>query len=474
MITGAFLGLDLGGTGAKAGVFDGKGNLLGFGHTSYVPTTTEDGHADIPVDEIYSAARKAATRAISIAGVKVCAMAVSSQGQTFVSLDADGYPLHPAIMWYDSRACAEAQDLRENLRPAADGSPTPRIEGISPIAKIVWLRHRYPDLMARARKYFLLPDYIAWRLTGEAVTDPNTASTTGFYADDAAGYSQEALLAAGISEDHLARIQVSGSVIGRIRPEVADGWGLTAEAILVTGANDQYCGALGAGVCRMGIASEASGTCMALVTLAEQLPDNLPTKIITGRFPINRYRFFLAYEKDCGLPLDRFRREVCDGKSFVELDAEASRLSPVNSGLTIIPELYASVGTISERSTPPYIYRSMLESLSCSLRENVELMRSCGLFFDTIRCIGGGAKSDLWLQIKADITGLFIERPKVTEAATLGAAILARFGALEDSTIEDCSAALYHTDCVFEPDRCNLDFYEEAYLAYKIFRRIPN
>lgn len=470
MKTGAFLGLDMGGTGVKAGVFDGNGNLLGFSRVSCAAPATPDGHSEIPVDEIYSAACTAARSAISDSGAKVCAMAVSSQGQTFVSLDGDGNPLHPAIMWYDSRASEEAECLRDNLACAVDGSSMPIIEGISPAAKISWLTSRYPDLMLRARKYLLLPDYIAWRLTGEAVTDPNTASSTGFYADDAAGYSQKVLAAVGVNEDQLSRIQASGSLIGRICTEVAADWGLGAEAVLVTGSNDQYCGALGAGVCRPGIASETSGTCMALVTLAEQLPDDLPAKIITGRFPIPRYRFFLAYEKDCGLPLDRFRKDFCSGKSFVDLDAVASLVPSGRGGVTVISQLSDSLA-VPPGSTPAHIYRSMLESLAFSLRENVELMRSCGLHFDTIRCIGGGAKSDLWLQIKADITGLLIERPKVTEASTLGAAILARFGAMEDSSIEDCSSALYRTDCVFEPDRRNLYFYEDAYAVYQMVRQ---
>jgi xylulokinase len=475
VITGAFLGLDLGGTGAKAGVYDGKGNLLGFGHASYSPLTTEDGHADIPVEEIYSAARNAAISAISAGGVDVCAMAVSSQGQTFVSIDGDGTPLHPAIMWYDSRARDEAQYLRENLTPASDSSPTPHIEGITPAAKIIWLRSRYPDLMRRARKYLLLPDYIAWKMTGEAVTDPTTASSTGFYADDAPGYSRDAMFVAGVNEDQLARIQASGSVIGRIRPEIAADWGLSADAILVTGANDQYCGALGAGVCRSGIASETSGTCLALVTLAERLPDHLPTTISTGRFPIPRYRFFLAYEKDCGLVLDRFRREACPGKSFAELDAEATQFPLIGDGITTGSEVSAFFGGkfgSSVRNTPSRIYRSMLVSLSFSLREYADLMRSCGLLFDTIRCIGGGAKSNLWLQIKADVTGLAIERPKVTESATLGAAILARVGVLEDLSIEECSSAIYHTDCVFEPNRHMRDFYEDAYASCREVARI--
>jgi xylulokinase len=115
----------------------------------------------------------------------------------------------------------------------------------------------------------------------------------------------------------------------------------------------------------------------------------------------------------------------------------------------------------------------VLESIAFSLRENMELMRRSGLHFDVVRSIGGGSKSDLWLQIKADATGMPIERPAVTEAATLGAAMLAAVGAGEFASVADCSASFYRADRVFMPDAARHDQYEQPYHAYRdLYRRL--
>ena len=126
---------------------------------------------------------------------------------------------------------------------------------VAPIAtapKIMWLREHFPELMAQAKRYLLLPDYLAYRLTGRAVTDPSTASSTGLYAQDAADYCAGALAAAGICKGALAEIQKPGQPIARVLPKSAEQWGLDAETLVVTGTNDQYAGALGAGNCRTG------------------------------------------------------------------------------------------------------------------------------------------------------------------------------------------------------------------------------
>src|SRR5579872_1450470 len=100
----AFVGLDIGGTSAKAGVVDREGRLLAMAHRSYQPTVTDDGRVEIPIETIYEAARAAASEAVRSSGARIAALSISSQGQTFVSLNERGEPLHPAIVWYDARA----------------------------------------------------------------------------------------------------------------------------------------------------------------------------------------------------------------------------------------------------------------------------------------------------------------------------------------------------------------------------------
>jgi xylulokinase len=460
----AFLGLDIGGTSAKAGVVDVNGNLLGMAHRAYHPQITEDGRVEIPIATIYSAAREATVDAVRQSGARIAALSISSQGQTFVSLDEHDEPLHPAIVWYDARASEQARRLARALQSVEIHEPPPLVEAIATAPKIMWLREHHSSLMARARRYLLLPDYFAYRLGGRAVIDPCTAASTALYAEDATDYCAAAMEHAGIAKAQLAEIAATGSPIARVREECVGEWGLDAGTLLVTGTNDQYAGALGAGNCRPGIVSVTSGTCLALVTLTNRLPEPLPPGLAGGRFPICRYQFALAYSKTAGVVLDWFRRELGAGEGVSELDALASQVPVGSRGVTMLPHFDGMVSpapdpaargaflNLSLHHTRADMYRAILEALGFNLRENIELLRQSGFALDTVRAIGGAARSDVWLQIMADVLGSPVERPAVAEAAVLGAAIIAAVGAGAYSSLEAGSQALYRAARVFTPD----------------------
>ena len=474
----AYLGLDFGGTGVKAGVFDQTGSLLGFGHKRYSLSVSSQGYVEIPIGEVYAAARDAVRKAIQESGTKVAAFSIASQGQTFVSLDEKDQPLHPAIMWHDSRASEQAEWLNRALLAADSDSPVPQIDGIATAPKILWMRDYHPDLISRAQRYLLLPDYFTYRLTGKAVTDPNTASSTGLYADDASDYSAPALTAAEIREDQLAGIQSAGTPIAKVRPLMAKEWGLDPETLVVTGTNDQYAGALGAGNCRPGILSETTGTCLALVTLTEKLPDPLPDGLFGGRFPIPEYQFALAYSKTAGVVLEWFNREFCLGQNLHDLDEMASHVPIGSNGVMVLPHFDGTVSPVPDANargafcnltlhhTRADIYRAILESLAFSLYENIEHLIHNGFSIEVIRSIGGGAKSDFWLQMKADVTGLSVERPVVTEAAISGAAMLAAVGYGAFSSIVECSESFFRRARIFTSDPDHHRLYKVLYKRY--------
>lgn len=477
--TWGYLGVDVGGTGAKAGVFDASGRRLGAGQAGFTAETTDEGFAEVPVETIYEAARKAARSALRESGVRVRAMSVVTQGQTFVTLDEDDHPLHPAIIWYDSRAAEQAAQLAAAIASAAPSGPLPLVQSISSAPKILWLRARRPDVMARAHRHLLLPDYFAYRLSGKAVTDPVTAATTGLYAYGSPGYCVTALDAAGIGSASLAAIQEPGTPIGTLLPAMADEWEVNPDVLLITGTNDQFAGALGAGNSRPGIVSATAGTCLALVTVVPALPDPLPAGLFGGPFVIPGAAYMLAYAKTAGLVLDWLRAQVCPHLSLRELDAMAMTVPVGSNGLTASPHFD---GMISPRAlthargflanltlghTLADLYRALLESLAYSVRENLGLLRDAGGDTQLVRAIGGGAVSDVWLQMVADVSGVPIERPAVTEAAALGAAMLAAVGMGEYASLAESAAALYRADRIFMPDADTCAAYEPLYRRYR-------
>lgn len=456
-----YLGVDLGGTGAKAGVFTATGEMLGFARYGYAPEENAAGHAEIELDEIYCAARNAARDAVEQSGATVRALAISSQGETFASLDATGRPLHRAIMWYDSRAVTEAEELEKKIAEQLKDRAF-SIHAIFTAPKILWLRKQDPEKMARARWFLLLPDYLAFRLTGTPVTDPNTAASTGLLPAKATAYDSVALRAAEIDKEQLAEIKGSGELAGRILPEAAKEWGLPAGIPLISGTNDQYAGALGAGNCREGILSATTGTCLALVTLSRNLPA-LPPGLLSGPFPIDGYSFALAYAKTAGLVLDWFRTEFTGQATPEILEKEAATVPTGCAGLVAAPHFDGMVSPVPDPNVRgafvgltlqhrrAHLYRALLESLAFSLKENLDLMRAHELDPKVIRAIGGGARSDILLQTIADLSGLPVERPVVTEAAILGAAMLAALGTGSFTDITVAAETLYQAQRIFEP-----------------------
>ncbi len=481
MASEGYLGLDIGGTGVKVGVFDSKGVPLAFSRKPFQPVGGQ-----IEIDLVRAAARESVREAVRASGARIRAMAVSSQGQTFVALDDQDNPLYPAIMWYDARAAAQSDALANALESAE--KPLPFIEAIASGPKIMWLRDNMPDVFAAASRYLLLPDYFAYILTGKAITDPQAAASTGLYVDGQGDYHTQALAASGVRREQLASIQDYGTTIGRIRADIASEWGLDRETLLVNGTNDQYAGAIGAGNCEPGILTETTGTCLALVTLTENLPNPMPPGLMGGNFPMTGCHFALAYAKTAGPVLDWIRCTLSGveggvegqvGASIETLECEAGESGMGSGGVTIVPHFDGMVSPtpdpdmrglikgLSLGTTRGDLYRAALESLAFSLRENLELLEENGLPVKTVRSIGGGAKSDLWLQIKADVLGREIERPLVTESATLGAALIAAVGAEEYFDIKQASDMAYGVERVFVPDAAAHTAYEEPYQSYR-------
>jgi xylulokinase len=317
------------------------------------------------------------------------------------------------------------------------------------------------------------------------VTDPCTAASTALYVDDTEDYSSEALRAAGLKKEELPRIQPAGTKIARLKPDTAQEWGLSPDTWIVAGTNDQYAGALGAGNCRRGIVTETTGTCLALVTLCEQLPEPMPAGLLGGRFPITRYNFALAYAKTAGLLLDWYLNAFCPDRSLRDLDLLAASIPAGSNGITVLPHFDGMISptpnpdargficNLSLNHSASDLYRAVLESISFCFRENIELLKDTGFHPEVVRSIGGGAKSDLWLQMKADVTGLPVERPLVTEAATLGAAMLAAVGLGEFSSLTEASQTLYRSDRTFDPSPEQCGLYQNAYAQYReLCRRI--
>ncbi len=420
-----------------------------------------------------------------VAAADIGCLGLASQVDGLVAIDSEGDPLHPAIIWLDRRA----SDQTDRLRDAIGADEVRAITGLNLDAshvapKILWLRDHHPDVFERAAG-LLTPgsSLVAW-LTGERVTDLANASSTLLYDVTTAAWSPRMLALAGLDAldaDRLGRIQPAAELAGTLRPDAAAGLGLTTKTRVVTGTGDEHGASLGAGGIRPGIVIDITGT-------AEPVCVSATTPVIdeTGLVETHGHadpRVWLVENPGfvSGGSVSWFRDAIGGGVTPAELDAEAgATTSPGSDGVTFLPTLSgATTPRWNDRARGVYaglslnhgrghLFRALLEGCTFALRDIVDRLDAMGLGADEIRVVGGGARSPLWLQMKADVTGHSVRVLATDEATALGAAMLAAIGA---GTFQDLDQAVERLTVLesrtYEPDPTTTAAYADAYGRYR-------
>ncbi len=472
-----YLSIDLGTTAVKVALFRADGQLLALSVGELQLSHPAPEQVEVDARVIWAAVVEGTHQVLAQAArgetpgpAAVAGIGISSQAQTFVLLDEAGEPVRPAVMWLDTRAGKEADEFAHRFSSEEHIENLGRqvIGAIASAPKLRWLSKRETDTLARARTLLLLPDYALYRLTGELVTDPVTASSTGFYHPFRRRWWPEAIEFAGSGHLKLPEVKGPGQCAGTLGAQAAGELGLSEGVLCAVGSNDQLTGALGAGNVEVGTVSETTGTALALILTASgpaggPSDDTQPEG--SGPHPAGGgLRYVLAYSKTAGIVLKWFRDQFSPGESYSRLFTEIARVPIGSDGVTCLPHFSgtatphfnpeatgAFVG-LRLSHTPAHLARAIVESLTFDLRLNVRYLEGSAGPVKTIRAMGGGARSDLWVQMKADVLGLPVERVACPEAASLGAAELAMVAAGEFGSVAEASLALYRADRTFEPD----------------------
>jgi xylulokinase len=326
-------------------------------------------------------------------------------------------------------------------------------------------------------------------MTGLAVTSRCLASRTQLCNVETGEWDPEILQALGLEVGRLAEIRTSGTFVGCLHPDLTARLGLATAPAVVTGGHDQACGALGVGLTSPGLASVSTGTAevvevaLAAPVVSEPLYEG---NISVYSHVVPGLHLAMTLNHSGGLALRWFRDGFCEpqlaqsaatGEDAYDLILTGAAADP--TGLLVLPHLSgagtptfdtASKGAIlglTFSTTRSDIAKAILEGLTYELRLNLELLRAGGVRIDVLRAIGGGAKSKLWLQLKADITGIPVVTPRVTEAAAFGAALLAGRGVgLFESTADVASRFLELTQ-TYAPDPARHEAYSRLFELYR-------
>ena len=413
--------LDVGTTSVKACLFTPELELIACCVQEYA-LDTRGGWVEARPETYLAAARDAMRAALAAApGHRPEALGLCTQGETMVPADAQGQALRPFLVWLDSRAGTQAAVLEKILgrQHFYETTGLPQLSGATPLAKAMWLREN--GGLRGAERLLLLEDYLLGWLTGCAVTEPAVQTSTGWYDIRHDRYWPEALEAAGISVRLLPACMPCGEKAGPLRREAAALLGLPEGIPVAAGAMDQTAAALAAGAAEPGAVTE------------------------TTRPPLPGRYLYLPIGNTAGMALRWFRDVCCPdlpagSAGYAALDREAAAVPLGCEGVTFLPFL-AGAPDQDEcpgargafygarlSTTRAHLARSVMESAAFMIRDFLSDLERLGCPAREVRSLGGGARSAVWLQMKADICGRVFRVPACTEAAAQGAALLAGWG----------------------------------------------
>ena len=497
------LGLDIGTSGAKALLCDDRGSVLATATAEYplsspFPLWSEQDPADW-----WRGARQALREVVAAAGVdarQIAGLGLTGQMHGAVFLDAQGAVIRPALLWNDQRTAAECAEITERVGAARliEIAGNPALTGFQ-APKILWLRNHEPDNYARLARVLLPKDYIRLKLAGVAAADASDAAGTLLLDLRARDWSAEILQALDIPRSWLPEVVEGPAVTGGLLPAVAAELGLPAGLPVIAGGGDNAAAAVGTGIVRAGVISSSIGTSGVLFahadaialdpqgrlhTFCHAVPGKYHLMAVTlsaggsfqwlrNLFSISDFGFWIGDESD-------LKSKIQIPKlTYDQLTSLASQVPIGAEGLVFLPYLTgertphldplargAFVG-LTARHNAGHLARAVMEGVTYSLRDGLEIMRGLGLPLGEVRATGGGGKSALWRQMQADVYGAEVATLAAEEGPAYGAALLAGVGA---GLFADVGAAVDRcvaVSAVTRPDPAAQELYERVYAIYR-------
>ena len=487
-----FLAVDLGTSAVKTALFDENGARAALAIEEYPLLTPGEHLCEVPA-AVFWEKFKAGLAKILGAGHdprRIAAVSFSSQGETFVPLDQAGRPLRNVISWLDNRSLKESEEIEQQFGRdlVYETTGQPAVCPTWTATKILWLRRNEPDVFEAARKYVLAEDYLIYRLSGRFVSEYSVYSSSLVLDISRRTYWADMLEFLGLSEEHFPELVESARAVGTISAAAAAETGLSSETLVVTGAYDHAAGSIGSGVTRPGVMSETTGSAMAICS-----PVDKPTFDPLRRVPCHCHalegKYFLSpFGETAGMVLKWFRDRFCEteaaaaaetGKDTFEVMGElAAAVPPGSEGLVMLPFLSGTgapefdprargvFSGITLKHTKGHFIRAIMESVAFMIRKNVLVMQELGVEADEMRCLGGGAKSPLWCQIKADVLQKPVATLEEEEQALKGAAILAGVGAGCFNDVETASHDMVKVTKRYAPCGDSAGAYASGYETY--------
>jgi len=448
----------------------------------------QDGWAEQDPVDWWRACGTAVKKAMAAAHAKsedVACIGFSGQMHGAVMLDASGNVIRPAIIWCDQRTERQSKELEATfgLSNIIQLTCNPPLTNFT-LTKLLWVRENEPQSWARIRYVMLPKDYIRYRLTGDRAIDMADASGTLLLDVANRQWSAQILDGAKIPKEWLPALHESPDVCGKLSQEGASATGLEIGTPVVAGAGDQAAGAVGMGIVRAGVVSATIGTSGVVFAATDRPALDPHGRIHTFCHAIPGRWHVMGVTQAAGLSLRWFRDQFGAGKDdgrdpYERLSDEAAKIPAGCEGLFwapylmgertphLDPNVRGALVNISPTHTRAHVVRAIQEGVAFSLKDTLSIFDEMKVPVTKIRLGGGGARSNVWRQIQADVYAHEVELVEAEEGAAYGAAILAGVGARQWNSVDEACDAIVRVAARVAPNAADSKMLQKNYGTYR-------
>jgi len=437
-LTTFILAIDIGTTSTKGLAVAADGSVLASFNKPYPTYYPHQGYAEQDPESILNAVAEVIKTTLVKTGDSKALLGISFSCamHSLLAVDKSGKPLTPMIIWADMRSTIQADELK--LRPESQAiyaqSGTP-IHPMSPLCKILWMREEQRELFSTVYKFISIKEYIFFKFFGEYKIDYSLASATGLFDNNNLNWSQVALDIAGIDSDKLSKAVSPYYQFTNLKLEIAIALGITANTPFIIGASDGCLANLGSGAMEEGDLSITIGTSGAVRMAAQGYKKDKEQRIFN--YLLDEQHFIVGGATNNGAVLlswftENIEKAKSDAKTF---DAEAFSVGSTN-GLIFLPYILGERAPIYDPYAKGVFFgvgiqhklahfkRAILEGICFEISSIVKAVEETVCPAKHVIASGGFTKSDLWVQLMADILGKKIEVDSKSDASALGAAMI--------------------------------------------------
>lgn len=477
------IGIDLGTSSVKAILVNG-GGVVYQSISEQLPLIHEkSGYSEQNPEQWYSKTKKVITKLLaSFKGdvKQIEGISFSGQMHGLVLLDKNLRVLRNAILWNDTRTkkqCLEINNLlgEEKLIKLTKNKA---LEGFT-LPKLLWVKENEKDIFKKTKTFLLPKDYLRYRITGKIHTDYSDAAGTLLFEVDNNRWSDEICKVFDINKEICPPLLESHDYCGSISSEFAKETGLLITTKVFTGAADNACGAIGAGVISEGKTLCSIGTSGVILAYVKPNGGDYGGKLHYFNHGIEKAYYNMGVTLSAGYSLNWFQNAFNKTEPLEELLKEVGNIPVGSNGLLFTPYLVGErtphsdstirasfIGIDSSHSEKHFI-RAIMEGVTYSLKESLDIFIDNGNKINSIISVGGGAKSEIWLQMQADIFNIEIVKLSKEQGPALGAAILAAYGCGWYNSLEECTSVFISYEKSYKPIKGNVERYSLLYDLYK-------